>query len=583
MMLFRYARMFYGEIGNRLVVLFVLLLAAAFFEAVSIGMILPLLQGEGDSILSRGLNSLTNLIGLSNGKTSILILIVALFFVRGLFMLAQSMYQATIISDHLVEMRTNAVSALFRVKYQYLISHDTGFFTNAITGELERVNFSLRQLGSLLVGTTTSLVYLALIVLFQPIIFLFITILIVPIAVLAMFVNRKTRAASVAHTQRAGEHQSLLVESVQHSKYLLATGQSRAITDRVIAEARKLGLLYRRLMQLNSISLYGFEPFAVLVLAGIVWYYTQELGQPMTEVIFLALLFFQASKAMLSVQPAYRKFLQSAGSLQLYRDLQGELADNTRTVNPNAVTPDTSGDIVFSNVSVKYPGQDQDALANLSFTVPARKTIALVGPSGSGKSTIANLLTGLIDPYEGDIKLAGTPYLDLDSDQLKSKIAYVTQESVVFRGSVLENVTMWESDAEFERARDLLGRVGLAHLVGRAGDSNDLDVRSAGTDISGGERQRLSIARELYRRFDLLILDEATSALDSELEARIDELLQETRGKATVIVIAHRLSTIRNADIIYVLDAGRIVESGGYDDLVASGGLFSKMIDSQTG
>jgi subfamily B ATP-binding cassette protein MsbA len=581
MMLFTYARMFYGEIGNRLVVLFVLLLAAAFFEAVSIGMILPLLQGEGDSVLSRGLNSITNLIGLGDGTTSILILIVVLFFVRGLFMLAQSMYQATIISDHLVKMRTNAVSALFRVKYQYLISRDTGFFTNAITGELERVNFSLRQLGSLLVAATTSFVYLGLIVMFQPIIFLFIVILVVPIAVLATFVNRKTRAASVAHSRRAGEHQSLLVESVQHSKYLMATGQSRAITDRVIDEARRLGLLYRRLMQLNSISLYGFEPFAVFVLAGIVWYYTQELGQPMTEVIFLVLLFFQASKAMLAVQPAYRKFLQSAGSLQLYRDLQSELAENTRTLNPNAVTPDTSGDIEFSNVSVTYPGQDHNALTNVSFIVPARKTIALVGPSGSGKSTIANLLTGLIDPSDGDIKLTGTPYLDLDSDQLKSKIAYVTQESVVFRGSVLENVTMWESDAEFERARDLLGRVGLEHLVGRASDENGLDVKSAGTDISGGERQRLSIARELYRRFDLLILDEATSALDSDLEARIDELLQETRGKATVVVIAHRLSTIRNADIIYVLDAGRIVESGGYDDLVTSGGPFSKMSDSQ--
>ncbi len=580
-MLFRYARMFYGEIGNRLLVLFVLLLVAAFFEAISIGMILPLLQDEGDSTLSRGLKSFTDLIGLGDGTTPILIMIVLLFFLRGMFMLAQSMYQAVIISDHLVQIRTAAVSALFRVKYQYLLSRDTGYFTNAITGELERVNFSLRQLGALLVAATTSLVYLVLIVLFQPIIFLFIAILIIPIAILAMFVNQKTRAASVAHTRRAGEHQSLLVESVQHSKYLLATGQSGAITGRVIGEVRRLGLLYRRLMQLNSISLYGFEPFAVLVLAGIVWYYTQELGQPMTEVIFLVLLFFQASKAMLAVQPAYRKFLQSAGSLQLYRNLRGELAANTRKSNPDAVTPDTTGDIEFSNVSVSYPGQDQEALKNVSFTVSARNTIALVGPSGSGKSTIANLLTGLIDPSEGEIKLAGTPYLSLDSELLKSKIAYVTQESVVFRGSVLENVTMWEQDPDFGRAEELLGRVNLKHLVGRTDEENGLDVRSAGTDISGGERQRLSIARELYRQFDLLILDEATSALDSELEARIDALLQEVRGKATVVVIAHRLSTIRNADIIHVLEAGQLVESGSYDELIANGGPFAKMIDSQ--
>ena len=125
------------------------------------------------------------------------------------------------------------------------------------------------------------------------------------------------------------------------------------------------------------------------------------------------------------------------------------------------------------------------------------------------------------------------------------------------------------------------GRVDLKHLVGRTGEENGLDVRSAGTDISGGERQRLPIARELYRQFDLLILDEATSALDSELEARIDELLQEVKGKATVVVIAHRLSTIRNADVIHVLDAGQLVESGSYDELIDNGGPFAKMIDSQ--
>ena len=125
------------------------------------------------------------------------------------------------------------------------------------------------------------------------------------------------------------------------------------------------------------------------------------------------------------------------------------------------------------------------------------------------------------------------------------------------------------------------GRVDLKHLGGRTGKENGLDVRSAGMDIPGGERQRFPIARELYRQFDLLILDEATSALDSELEARIDERLQEVKGKATVVVIAHRLSTIRNAAVIHVLDAGQLVESGSYDELIDSGGPFAKMIDSQ--
>ena len=201
--------------------------------------------------------------------------------------------------------------------------------------------------------------------------------------------------------------------------------------------------------------------------------------------------------------------------------------------------------------------------------------------SGSGKSTIANLLTGLIDPTEGDITLAGTSYRDLNTDLLTARIAYVTQESVVFRGSMLENVTMWEINPDADRAEELLVRVGLSHLVGRTSDEDGADVKSTGTDISGGERQRLSIARELYRPFDLLILDEATSSLDSELESQMDELLRETRGKATVVIIAHRLSTIRHADVIHVLDSGQIVESGSYEELSSGDGPFSRMVQSQ--
>lgn len=583
-MLIQYIRMFYAEIGSRLIILFVLLLGAAFFEAVSISMILPLLQDSAetnDNFLASAVDSLMSAFGVPSTTTAILAFMVGMFFIRGAFMIAQAMYQARIISDHLVQIRQNTISALFRTRFTYLSTKETGYLTNAVTTELEKVNFSLRQLGSLAVASTTTLVYISLTILLQPVIFFFMLALIVPIGLIATAVNRRTRAASIAHSHHAGEHQSLLVETVLHSKYLMATGRSSAVLERIFAETHKLGSLYRRLMRLGSISQYGFEPFAVLILAGIVLYYTEILDNPMSEVVFLVLLFFQGSKSVLGVQPAYRKFVQAAGSLELYQRLNADLHDNAQPEHSGAIKPDMSGDIELDSVSVVYPNQEIPSLIDVSLRVPAKQTIALVGPSGSGKSTVANLLSGLLEPTSGTIKIADDTYSSLDMDALQSQVAYVTQEPAVFRGTIEENVTMWDSKSDQQRTANLLRNVGLTHLEDRATVDSPLVLKSGGMDLSGGERQRLSIARELYRPFSLLILDEATSALDTELEKKIDELLREERGKATIIVIAHRLSTIRNADVVHVMDAGKVVESGPYDELASGNGLFSRMVKSQ--
>ena len=583
-MLFQYIRMFYSEIGARLIVLFFLLLLAAFSEAVSISLILPLLQDPAtpnDNFLSTAIGWLTDLIGLPDTTTAILSFMVGMFFIRGAFMIAQSMYQARIISDHLVQIRQTTISALFKSRFTYLSSKETGFLTNAVTAELEKVNFSLRQLGSLAVATTTMLVYVTLTILFQPVIFIFMLALIVPIGLIAAAVNRKTREASVDHSHHAGEQQSLLVEAVLHSKYLMATGRSSAVAERIFSETRRLGHLYRRLMRLGSISQYGFEPFAVLVLAAIVFYYTEILENPISEVVFLVLLFFQGSKSVLGIQPAYRKFVQAAGSLELYQRLNAELEENVQTIRTGAVLPDMSGDIVLSSVSITYPNQEIPSLRDVNLVIPARKTVALVGPSGSGKSTVANVLTGLIEPTTGSVTIGGADYASLDIAALQSNTAYVTQEPAVFRGTVDENVTMWDNDPDVERTHSLLEKVGLAHIADRSKSEHESVLRSGGMDLSGGERQRLAIARELYRPFGLLILDEATSALDSELEGKIDSLLNEELGNKTIVVIAHRLSTIRNADVVHVLENGSVVESGSYDQLVNTDGHFARMVRAQ--
>ena len=194
-----------------------------------------------------------------------------------------------------------------------------------------------------------------------------------------------------------------------------------------------------------------------------------------------------------------------------------------------------------------------------------------------------NLLCGLITPSSGEISIDGVSYNAISISALQRSIGYVTQESAVFNGNLTENLTLWETQPDMQRVENILEQLELQNIGegSKASTFGNHLIGGDGAQLSGGERQRIGIARELYRNPAFMILDEATSALDSKLEQKIDELLESQRGNKTFLIIAHRLSTIRNADLIYVLDEGKVVESGSFDELVAANNLFARMIKMQ--
>ena len=341
---------------------------------------------------------------------------------------------------------------------------------------------------------------------------------------------------------------------------------------------------FRKLFIISGITRYAPEPLIVLVMAGIILLYTEIFDQPVVEILFLMFLFFQASKNMIKLQSTLRQFTEATGSLRLYQRLREDLAANAVPDDSWAASPNMSGDIELMDVSVTYPKALKPALAGISLTIPNKRTVALVGASGSGKTSVANLVCGLILPSSGDISLDGVSYKELRVSEIQRATGYVTQESAVFNGSFIENVTFWESDPDRERVAEIMRQLELRGVGVGDSDVDLLDRRIGGdgTQLSGGERQRLSIARELYRNSELMILDEATSALDSELEKKIDQLLESQQGSKTFLIIAHRLSTVRSADLIYVLDEGKVIESGNFDELVEKGGEFARMVELQT-
>jgi len=241
--------------------------------------------------------------------------------------------------------------------------------------------------------------------------------------------------------------------------------------------------------------------------------------------------------------------------------------------------------LTFDDVSFKHLTATRNALNHISFETGSGETIAFVGPSGSGKTTLVKLLVGLYQPMEGDILYNNILSKEIDLDQLREKIGFVTQDTQLFSGTIRENLQFVRPEATDEECMEVLERAACQTLLARANNGLSTVIGEGGVKVSGGEKQRLSIARALLRRPDILVFDEATSSLDSITEEEITDTIRnvsEFENRITIL-IAHRLSTIMHADKIFVLEKGRIIESGQHFDLLSQKGLYYAMWRQQIG
>ena len=249
--------------------------------------------------------------------------------------------------------------------------------------------------------------------------------------------------------------------------------------------------------------------------------------------------------------------------------------NGTRTVSP------LEGRIEFDNVTFRYSQADRDALEAFSVSIRAGEKVALVGPSGAGKSTVANLIMGLYKPDSGVICVDGIPQSELDMRWLRRNTAIVMQENVLLSGTVVENLRFARPEASDEEVREAARLAQAEEFIDRLPEGFQTLIGERGATLSGGQRQRLAIARAILRNPAILILDEPTSALDYESESLIQKALDNLSKGRTVVTIAHRLSTIRSADRILVLNHGRLVEQGTYDELASGEGYFGQVLAAQ--
>jgi ATP-binding cassette subfamily C protein CydCD len=245
--------------------------------------------------------------------------------------------------------------------------------------------------------------------------------------------------------------------------------------------------------------------------------------------------------------------------------------------------PAGGSEIHFEDVGFAYPGARRPALDAVALDIPAGATVAIVGPSGAGKTTLANLLLRFWDPASGHILIDGVDLRDFELDHLRRRISLVSQDTYLFNDTLRANVALARPDADEAAIHRALNQAALADFVTRLPDGLDTKVGERGVQLSGGQRQRVAIARAFLKNAPTLILDEATSHLDAVSEAQVRSALDALMRDRTTIVIAHRLSTVRNADLLVVLEQGRVAEIGDHAALVARNGLYARLIRRQLG
>ena len=315
-----------------------------------------------------------------------------------------------------------------------------------------------------------------------------------------------------------------------------------------------------------------------MFLMGLIFFH-KSLSLDYATLLLMSLVFFKLAPQFVTLSGSY---LALDGNIPMHESIMRKLEDLSRNVEQNGVIPFAKGtNIKFKNVSFSYNPKVK-VLENIDFEIKTKTTTAFIGGSGAGKTTILDLILRLLDPNEGTIFYGSIPHHEIDKESFRSKVAYISQEQTLLDGTLRENLTIGKENADLSQINEICAKVHLDTFLKHLPEGVDTEIGENGVKLSGGQRQRVVIARALFTSPEILILDEATSELDLESERMVQETIKDLSKELTIIIVAHRLSTVKDADVINVLEKGKICESGSYQELLFQKGRLYYLDSLQT-
>ncbi len=540
------------------------LLGAGLIQGVSLSALLPAISvamNEGQPSSAGSDNALVGVLsslGIAPSLSVLLSVLVVGMTLKGIVVLLANRHVGYTVAQIATDLRLNLLRALVETRWDYYLHQPVGSLTNAMATEATRGSSAYLNGARTAAALIEALVYItvALLVSWQA-----------ALAALAIaglisggfgFLVRKARRAGNRQTQLLNSLMSRMTDTLQSVKSLKSMGLADRANVVLEAETGRLNKALRRQIISSEALKALYEPAIVTFVAGGVLVAVTQFSIPLASIIVLVVLLVRMMASLSKVQRSYQSMVtQESAYWSLFETIQR--AEKAHEAAEEGEIPSFQREIQFNQVRFSFGSKE--VLRDLTLRVPAGSFTTIIGPSGSGKTTVVDLITGLLKPDKGEVRIDGLPLRDCNLLQWRHRIGYVPQETLLLHDTVLHNVTMGDpalTEADAERA---LRCAGAWEFVSAAPDGIHSLVGERGGKMSGGQRQRLCIARALVRSPKLLILDEATSALDPNSESAICETLSGLRGEITILAISHQSGLARIADRILRLEEGVLVET----------------------